>query len=87
MGGRFYINDELFNTIGRMPKASLIIDGISYPAEYQITSGKDYDMGHTYPWTVVDIGILDGVIQKRFLSLRKLEKKEVFIEFAPAENA
>lgn len=81
LGGTFYINGERFKNISKKPKATLLIDGVYYPALYQLRSGSDDDMGHTYPWTMTDIGILDGVIKQRFLSVRKLGDKEVFIEF------
>ena len=85
-GGDFYLDGEWFKNIGKKPKATLMIDGFFYPAEYQLRSGSDDDMGRNYSWTRTDIGILDGVIKQRFLSVRELGDKEVFIEFTPTEN-
>lgn len=78
-GGKFFIGDEYFNT-NKKPKANLIIDGKKYTAVYKEKRGVDNDHGHSYSWKLMHIGILDGILEKRFLSVAELKNHEVMIE-------
>jgi hypothetical protein len=80
VGGKFTINGTNFDT-SKKPKATLIIENKRYDAVYKTVSGYDDDHGHSYPWSLTHIGILDGVVKERFLSVSKLSKHEVLIEF------
>ena len=63
------------------PEVLVWIDGKSFPACYRETKGSDYDHGHSYPWTRMDIGIEDGSVLVRFLSAIDLlrEGRSVFV--------
>jgi hypothetical protein len=80
MGGHFEANGEKV-VLRDKPPAILIIDGRPYDAIYQPFYGTDSDHGHNYPWQIMDIGVIDGDIKKRFLSVRKLKDHEIKIEF------
>jgi len=81
MGGKFFIDGKPFSDIDKKPKALLYINGKPYDAEYQVRHGSDDDMGHNYSWTATDIGIMDGIIQKRFMSIRRLQNRKIHIDF------
>jgi len=81
MGGHFEANGEKV-VLRDKPPALLIIDGrYCRDAVYQPFYGTDSDHGHNYPWQIMDIGVIDGDIKKRFLSVRELKDHEVEIEF------
>lgn len=79
MGGKYTINDVEFITETK-PKATLIINGKRYKAVYKNITGTDDDHGHTYPWTKTHIGIMDGILKKRFLPIAGLTEYTVYIE-------
>jgi hypothetical protein len=80
-GGEFFIDGKPFSNINKKPKALLYIEGEPHDIKYQVRSGTDEDHGHNYSWTMIDVGIMDGVIEKRFLSIRRLQNRKIYIDF------
>jgi len=78
-GGDFLVDGELFNT-SMEPDVTLIISRKRYKAIYQIIHGSDYDHGGRLSWGKMHIGVLDGNIKKRFLSVADLKKHKVYID-------
>lgn len=87
-GGLCTIDGKPFNTREK-PEAVLIVDGTEYQAVYKETTGYDYDHGHKYDWKLVDIGILDGNVLPRFLSVAAMREagKRIQIRFTGVKDA
>lgn len=87
-GGFYTIDGKPFNTKER-PEAVITVDGEEHEAIYKDTTGSDYDHGHNYDWKLVDIGISDGYVLPRFLSVAALRAagKLVEIRFIGANSA
>jgi hypothetical protein len=83
MGGRFLLDGNPFGNISSQPKSKLIINNKEYETIYKEKDGFDYDMGHEYSWRITDIGIIDGNLKPRFLSVKELmsRKAKIYIEF------
>jgi len=75
-GGRYLLDGEEFLDIERRPFGFVVIDDKIYPAQYETYTGIDYDHGHEYPWTRMDIGIeVPHEYGRVFLPVRKFDKK------------
>ena len=72
MGGGYLIEGSTtkFDT-GQSAKLS--VDGYRYKAAFKKSFGSDYDHGHSYDWTRVDIGVEDMVLGVPvFVSVREI---------------
>ena len=78
--GGTYLVDSVPVTFKENDKAFLIVSKNGneqyFCARFLKIRGKDDDMGHEYPWTMVDIGVLDGNLVPRFLSVRELLRSD-----------
>ncbi len=81
-GGQYLINGVTTTFYGE-PKAFLIIKEKRYKAKYKIVFGSDDDMGHTYDWQKMGIGITitDGVLSS-FVLVDNLPKNiKIYLEY------
>lgn len=57
---------------------------VSSEAEFGIVYGSDYDSGHTYKWTLIDIFV--ETIPRVFVPARHLDGYRVYIELERDDN-
>jgi hypothetical protein len=76
MGGHYEIDGEEF----QKRAAVITVKGKEYPVVYREVEGYDYDHGHRYNWQRVDIGIMDGCVIKRFLSVEEMQKNRLTVK-------